>query len=470
MKPKLRALFVQPSGFYRRLWLLAAPIILQNLITTSLGFVDTFMVGLLGNAEMAAVNAANTPIFITQVVIFGFQSGMAVLVSQYWGRRDMEHINRVMGVAMAAITGFSTLLALVLFLFPEQVLHLITPNVTLVTIGTPYLQIVGFSYIFNGISSIYTGAQRSTENPKLGMQIMAVSMVTNTFLNYCLIFGKLGAPHLGVTGAAIATLTSRVVEFVIAAAAALRSRRLPLMPRYLFHPGKAVVRSFVKYSSPVICNETLWSLGTSMLVVIIGHMDNSQDMLAAHALVGYIDKFATVICFGLAAASAVMVGKEIGENRTRDQVYRLSCTLLAVSALVGLCSGSLLLILTPTFFRGFLFPLFHLTPGAVYAATCMVCILGVYMPLRSFDVTNITGILRAGGDVRAATVIDLSPLWCLAIPLAALAALVLELDVFWVCMAIYAENLAKAPVGLWRFHSRKWINDVTGADRPSEQH
>ena len=130
----------------------------------------------------------------------------------------------------------------------------------------------------------------------------------------------------------------------------------------------------------------------------------------------------------------------------------------------------ILLLLTPLVFRPLLFPLFKLTPGAVYAATCMVCILGVYMPLRSFDVTNITGILRAGGDVRAATVIDLSPLWCLAIPLAALAALVLELDVFWVCMAIYAENLAKAPVGLWRFHSRKWINDVTGADRPSEQH
>ena len=448
-------------GFYRRLRFLAAPIVLQNLITTSLGFVDTFMVGLLGNAEMAAVNAANTPIFIIQVVIFGFQSGMTVLVSQYWGRQDMKNINRVMGIAMYAITAFSTLLALVLYAFPTQVLHLITPNETLVSIGTPYLQIVGFSYIFNGISSIYTGAQRSTENPKLGMQVMGASMVTNTFLNYCLIFGKLGAPKLGVTGAAIATLTSRVVEFVIAVVVALRSRRMPLDWGCLLRPGREITRSFVKYSSPVVCNEALWSLGTSMLTVIMGHMANSQDMLAAHALVGYIDKFATVICFGLAAAAAVMVGKEIGEGRSRDRVYSVSCSLLAASALVGVCSGALLLILTPTFFRPVLFPLFKLTPGAVYAATCMVCILGCYMPLRAFDITNITGILRAGGDVRAATIIDLSPLWGVAIPLAAVVALVLQADVFWICMAIYAENLTKAPIGLWRFHSRKWINDVT---------
>ena len=129
------------------------------MITTSLGFADTFMVGLLGNAEMAAVTAANVPIFIIQVVIFGFQSGMAVLVSQYWGRGDVDNINRCMGVALYAVTGFSTLIALTTFLFPAQVLGLITPNRQLVELAVRYIQIVGFSYIFNGISSIYAGVQ-----------------------------------------------------------------------------------------------------------------------------------------------------------------------------------------------------------------------------------------------------------------------------------------------------------------------
>ena len=130
----IKALRREP-GFYRHLFALALPIILQNLITTSLSFADTFMVGLLGNAEMAAVTAANVPIFIMQIVVFGFQSGMAVLVSQYWGRGDTDNINRCLGVALYAVTGFTTCVALVMFLFPAQVLRLITPNQHLIDLG-----------------------------------------------------------------------------------------------------------------------------------------------------------------------------------------------------------------------------------------------------------------------------------------------------------------------------------------------
>lgn len=326
----IRSLRREP-GFYHRLWRLSLPIILQNLITTSLGFADTFMVGLLGNAEMAAVTAANVPIFIIQVVIFGFQSGMAVLVSQYWGRGDTDNINRCIGVALYAVTGFSTVLALITFFFPAQVLGLITPNQALIDLATSYIQIVGFSYIFNGISSIYAGVQRSTEYPAFGMFLFGISMCVNTFLNYVLIFGKFGAPALGVTGAAIATFTSRVVEFLVALGFALCNRRLPLRPRYIFHPGSFIFRSFVKYSTPVVANEAMWSLGTSMLTVIMGHMENSQDMLAAYALIGNIDKLSTVVCFGIAASAAVIVGKEIGAGTDHKKVYEISWTLLLVS-------------------------------------------------------------------------------------------------------------------------------------------
>ena len=450
-------------GFYRHLRLLAAPIVLQNLITTSLGFMDTFMVGMLGNAEMAAVNAANTPIFIIQMVIFGFQSGMNVLVSQYWGKQDRRQINRVLGVALFTVTVFSVTVALLLFAFPREVLRLVTPNETLVDLGAPYLQIVGFSYIFNGISSVYTGAQRSMENPRLGMQIMGVSMVTNTFLNYCLIFGRFGLPRLEVAGAAIATLISRVIECAIAAAVALRSRLLPLDWGCLLRPGREISRSFLKYSAPVVGNDALWSCGTSMLTVVLGHMENSQDMLAANALVGYIDKFAAVVCLGLASAAAVMVGKAIGEGQRREAVRTLGGSLLAVSTLLGLISGLLLLLLTPLFFRPLLFPLFQLTEGATYAATCMVCLMGACMAFRTLALVAITGIFRGGGDVRTATIIDLIPLWCVSIPLAALFALALRLDVFWTCFAIYGENLVKAPLCLWRFRGERWINDVTKA-------
>ena len=452
-------------GFYRRLWTLALPIVLQNLITTSLGFADTFMVGLLGNAEMAAVTAANTPIFIIQLVIFGFQSGMAVLVSQYWGQNDTDSINRCMGVAFYAITGFSTLVALLCGLFPAQVLRMITPNQELIDLGISYIRIVGFSYIFNGISSIYAGIQRSTENPVFGMTLFAISMGVNTFLNFVLIFGHLGFPAMGVTGAAVATLTSRIVEFVVAAVFALRNKRLPLRWQYILRPGKVILRSFIKYSTPVVCNEALWSTGTSMFVVIMGHMANSQDMLAAHALIGSIDRLSTVVCFGLAASTSVIVGKEIGKGESREQVYSVSRTLLAASVLVGCCVMTLLLLLLPLFFRPILFPLFKLTAGAAAAAVCMSVIHALFMPLRAFDVTNITGVLRAGGDVKASTLIDILPLWLVAVPLTALSALVLNAPVWVVCIALQGESLCKPLIGFLRFRSKKWINDVTQAAR-----
>lgn len=459
----MRSVLRREPGFYKRLWTLAAPMILQNIITTSLGFADTFMVGLLGNAEMAAVTAANVPVFIIQIVIFGFQSGMAVLVSQYWGRGDTDNINRCMGVALYAVTGFSTLLALTTFFFPAQVLRLITPNQDLVALGTRYIQLVGFSYIFNGISSIYAGLQRSTEYPKFGMILYGISMCVNTLLNYVLIFGKFGAPALGVTGAAIATLTSRVVEFLIAAVFALRSRRIPLHWSCILRPGRAILRSFIRYSAPVVGNEAMWSIGTSMLTVIMGHMDNSQDMLAAYALIGNIDRISTVVCFGIAAAAAVIVGKEIGQGHDRMQVYGVSRTLLLVSVLIGCEVMALLLILLPSLFRPVLFPLFKLTPGAVEAAACLSVVYAISMPMRSFDITNITGVLRAGGDARVASLIDVGPLWLAAIPLMALTGLVIHAPTWVVCIAMQAENLLKCPIGLTRFRSKKWINDVTRA-------
>ncbi|MFR1618414.1 MAG: MATE family efflux transporter [Dysosmobacter welbionis] len=218
-------------GFYKRLFLLALPLILQNLITTSLGFVDTFMVGMLGQNELSAVTAANTPIYLLQIIILGLLSGLSVLASQYWGKGDTDSINRCMGVSLYAGLIIAVSVAAVLFFFPLHVMALVTNNDLLIELGAPYLRIVGLSYIFNTISSVYIGMQRSTENPAMGMIVFGISMLTNTGLNYILIFGKFGAPALGITGAAIATLTSRVLEFVIVAVYAPRYRRVPLMLR-----------------------------------------------------------------------------------------------------------------------------------------------------------------------------------------------------------------------------------------------
>lgn len=448
-------------GFYRRLWLLALPLILQNLITTSLGFVDTFMVGLLGNNELSAVTAANTPIFLIQVIVFGLMSGLTVLVSQYWGRGDAAAINRCMGVALYAGVSVAGVMAAVLFCFPETVMGIVTNNALLIETGAPYLRIVGLSYVFNAASSVYVGMQRSTENPRFGMMVFAASMLLNTFLNYCLIFGKFGAPALGITGAALATLASRMAEFLIVAVYALTNRRVPLMPAALLRPGRAIAASAARYSGPVILNETLWGLGTSAMTAIMGHMTISADMLAAYAIMGNIDKFSTVACFGMAGATAVVVGKRIGEGASKEEVYGLGCCLLTLSTLVGVVIALCLAVLLPTVFIPSLYPLFSLTERATSIAVTMCVLYLMVMPMKAFDITNITGLLRAGGDARMAAVIDLCPLWLAAVPLTALAGLELDAPIPIVCLCIQAENFCKMPIGVFRLRSRKWINDVT---------
>jgi len=456
----LRFLRREP-GFYRHTWMLALPIILQNLITTSLGFVDTFMVGLLGQAELSAVTAANTPIFLVQIIIFGLLSGLAVLVSQYWGKHDTEAINRCMGIALYTGVSLAALIALALFLAPRQVMALVTDNALLIQLGAPYLRIVGFSYVFNTASSVYVGVQRSTENPSMGLTVFTVSMVLNTFLNYVLIFGKFGAPALGITGAALATLTARAVEFAITFGYALRDRRIPLLPAALLHPGTAFVGDFLKYSTPVLVNDSLWGLGTTLITAVIGHMAISEEMLAAYAIMGNIEKFSTVACYGISGASAVIVGKRIGEGASREKVYEVSWCMLLLTVMIGLVVSLSLAVLLPTVFIPWLYPLFHLEGLSLEIAATMCVVFIIMMPTKAFDITNISGVLRAGGDVRVSAVIDVGSVWLVALPITVLSALVFEAPVALVCLGIQAEGLSKVPLGIWRLRSRKWINDVT---------
>ena len=448
-------------GFYKRLCLLALPMVIQNLITTSLGFVDTFMVGLVGSNELSAVTAANTPIFLLQCAIFGMMSGLSVLVTQYWGQQDMRAINKCLGVVLYIALGVSSLAAGLLFFFPTQIMSFVTNNPLLIELGAPYLQLVGLGYVFNSVSSVYVSLQRSTENPAFGMILFGTSMLVNTFLNYMFIFGKLGAPKLGVTGAALATMLARVLELVIVVFYAARNRRTPLIPDALLRPGKEFFRKTIQYSAPVIFNETVWSAGVSTVTVIMGHMAISADMLAAHASMGNIDKIATVSCFGVANAGAVMVGKRIGERASRDNVYHLGVSVSIAALLCGAIVSAILAILLPTVFIPYLYPLFKLSPLATQIATTLCIVYIFLLPLRSYDATVIVGVLRAGGDSLAAALLDIVPIWLISLPVMALLALVLDAPITLVCIAAQSENLIKWPLSTTRLRSRKWINDVT---------
>lgn len=447
--------------FYKDVVTLALPIIAQNLITESLALVDTFMVGSLpGDAPMAAVTLANIPIFVILLLIFGLQSGASVLISQFWGKGDTDSINRVIGIGVYAAGAITLTFALIMFFFPVQFIGLFSNNDEIVAIAAEYGRIVGFSYVFNSITQVYLGAHRSMENPKLGLAVLSVSMCSNTFLNWVFIFGNLGAPALGVVGAAVGTLCARILEFIVMAVYAVCNKRFRLKPALLLRPGRELMKSYARYSTPVVLNETMWGLGTSLYPTIMGYMAGSTEILAGYAISGNIEKVCTVVVFAIAGTAAIIVGREIGAGRA-STVHDTGKCLNTLAFLTGLAVGAAGILGALFFVSPVVYPLFGLSQEARDIATMMLIVTFAFLSVRSFNSTNIVGVLRGGGDVRAATITDLIPLWCFALPLSAVFGLVLHLDIFWVYMGISLENVLKFFLGVRRFRSGAWIHDVT---------
>ena len=446
----------EEKDFIRDAILLMLPMILQNFVTFSMSMADTFMVGVLGETALAAVTMANSPFYVMQLMIFGVQSGMSVLVAQYHGRGDQEAINRVMGIALFVSTTISGLLAVTAFCIPEQIMRVLTNNADLIAPGAAYTRYVGFSYFFSAISGVYIAAQRSTENPRLGAVLLTVSGALNIFLNWVLIYGKLGAPMLGCAGAAIATLISRAFEVAVLCVYARFSRRLPLMPRALLHPGRVIAKDFAKYALPVVCNECLWSLAFSLYTVIMGHMADNAPILSA----GNLQRMLTPASFAAGGAAAVLIGREIGRGN-RDQVQRKAWVLDALALVVGLVCMGIIALVRNVLLRPYILPLMHMEGTACDIAMYMMLIMIFVQPLSSVSLTNIVGVLRGGGDVRYAMLCDVGPLYAVCLPLAALTALVWKLDIRYVYPFMSIDMFVQLFLVIPRLRSGKWIHDVT---------
>ena len=353
----------QKPGFYKQVAALAAPIVLQNLITSMLGMADTFMVGMLGEAPMAAVTLSNIPLYVVQMFIFGVQSGASVLISQYWGRQNMEAINRVLGVALWVVLAVSSLFAAVLLVCPVEFLSLFGNESAVIELSAQYGSIAGVSYVCNAFTMMYVAAYRSMERPQLGMYILVASMTANTFLNWVFIFGKLGAPALGVRGAAVATLIARLLEITIVIIHMMKSTFFRVHLHLLLRPGLDMVRRFLKYGGLVVFNETTWGLGSSIFPTIMGHMAGSTEILAAYTVAGNVDKVCMVISFGLATTAAVIIGREVGAGRPQ-QVRSIGRALAVLAVLCGLGVCGLLLIFAHLIAPAWVFPLFDMSARA----------------------------------------------------------------------------------------------------------
>ena len=443
-------------GFYRRVFTLALPVVLQNLITTSLGFMDTFMVGLVGQEQMSAVTVANVPIYIIQLIVFGLQSGSRVLISQFWGRGDRESINRVMGIGFFVAGGISTLCALTMGLFPRQVLMLITDNARLVELGTSYIRIVGFSYILNSLSSIYIGMQQSIENPRFGMTVFAISTVCNTVGNYILIFGKFGAPEMGVEGAAIATVISRYVELAIVAGwtHSHKARNAFIVGAYrsMYIPGK-LLRSITIKGMPLLVNEFLWSSG--MAVLNQCYSTCGLDVVPAMNICSTLFNLGSVVYLSMGNSVGIIMGQMLGAGHSEEDVRDTNRKLIAVSIASGVVFGGLMAAVSEAF------PGIYNTTDAVrHLAAQLIWISAVMMPFGSYlNATYFT--LRSGGQTFVTFLFDSCFMWVFCVPLAFCLSRFTNLPILPLYAICQATDFIKCVIGTVMLKQGKWIQNLT---------
>lgn len=455
----------QNQGLTRRLIVLAVPIMLQNLVNQTLALCDTFMVGTLGETELAALTLANTYFFVISLFIFGVQSGMTVLVGQYWGRGDTDSINRLLGIGLKLAGAFSIVVCGVIAMFPLPMMSLTTSDPVIAEVAAEYARTVAPSCILNALTLMMLGAQRAMENPRMGMNVLILSMSVNTVLNYFLIFGKGPFPEMGVRGAALATLLARVVEIAVTAWFVMRDTRLPLRLRLMLRPGRILWRDYLRICLPIIANETFWGLGFSLFPVIIAHMPDSASGVAAYTIALNIERLTAALYFGIGHAIAVMICKELGSGRT-EGMFALGSALLKRALAAGVIAGVILTALTFTVLLPFVIPLFAESGATASLAQAMLLISCAAAPARAINFTIIVGILRGGGDTKAAMLIDIISMYALAVPLGAVVGLVFQWGAFAVFCVMTVEEIWKLAVSLWRFRCGKWIRNVT---RPAQE-
>lgn len=448
------------KSFMKAFLSILLPITAQNLISSTLSVIDSFMVGLMGETELAAVTMANTPFFVVMIVIFGVQSGCGVLIAQYWGKQDEKTVSRVAGVGIYFSLAISVTVTLVAIFNAEWLVGIVSNNDELLPYAAAYARVVAASYVFNGISGILINTYRCAGDTKPGLYIYAFSTILNTFLNWIFIFGKLGAPALGVEGAALATTLSRMVELVITILVLRRRKSLKLHLRYILRPGLVITKDFFKYGSFVVLNETLWSVGYSMYSVILGHMPGSTAILAAYTISGNVDRLLQVVTFACSNAAAIMVGNEVGK-RDAEGAYRTAGAINGISVFLGAIAGLLLLIIRFTIMEPLVYPLFDLSAEAAAIANTMLLIMVIASPAKAFNTTNVVGVLRGGGDVKFGAILDVSVMYFLSVPLAALSGLVFNWGITAVYICLNGEEVLKMIFGIPRFLSKKWIKNVT---------
>lgn len=450
---------IKERSFYKHIFRIALPIALQNLITFLTNMMDSVM---LGSADeegvlFAAAALANQPFFILSMICFGLSGGAIVLCAQYWGKRDTESIKDIFAMVLKVSAVLSFIIGAAVLLFPEFIMSLYSNDPALVAAATDYLGIIGYIYFFFGVGNTLLCMLRSVEAVKVAVVVNLSSLFVNVFLNWVLIFGKLGMPAMGIRGAALATLIARAVEFIIIMVYFLATdKRLKFRVRDFRRFNKTLAKDLLRHGSPVFFNELLWSLGITLQSVILGHIRYSAgDPVGANSIAGTVQQLSTIVIFGLANAAAVSIGTALGEGK-REETKARADTLVVISVIVGALACGLIFLLRDPFIS-----LYDIPDATKALARELLAVMAVITFFVSMSAFNVVGVLRGGGDTFFCLSLEMGTLWLLALPAAFLGAIVFEIPVPLVLLCMKIDEPTKAITCWFRTRGTKWMKGLT---------
>lgn len=447
---------VKKDDFYRQMFKLAIPIIIQNLLSAAVNSSDVIMLNYVGQSAISAVSLAANYSNILFMVYYGLGTGASLLCAQYFGKKNMQAIHAVEGIALRFSFAISALVALAAFTMPQRMLLLFTSDQELVAIGSSYIRIMGITYLCWGVTEIYLAILRSIGRVTISMTLNMLAFGLNILLNAMFIFGLFGAPKLGVTGVAIATASSRLIQLVACVIVSLLSKDVKLNPAYMFIRSKTLLNDFIHLSLPALGNDLSWSVAFSMYSVILGHL--GTEAVAANSLVTVVRNVGSVFCFAIASAGTILLGRVMGQEEL-EKSKSYASRMLKMTVVAGAVGGVIVLAVTP-----FVLRFASLNDTAMHYLKYMLLINSYYIMGSAVNTALIAGVFRAGGDTKFGLICDTIDMWVYAVPLGFFAAFVLKLPVLWVYFLLCTDEFVKWPWVIRHYRKREWAKNITRED------
>lgn len=446
-------LFVRDRLFYQSFFSLTGMLALQNIITFSVNLADNMMLSRYSTDAMTGASTVNQIQYLLQMLIMGVGEGLIVLASQYWGKRDTAPIRHLASIGLWLGTGMALIMGVIAFLAPRGVLGLLTNQQIYIEEGTKYLRIICFSYPLFAMTNVLLATLRSVETVRIGMLVSGSTLLINCCLNYLLIYGNFGAPELGIRGAAIATLISRIVELLIVCIYVIcLDKKLCFRWRELLHIDWALLRDFLHSGLPVIASNASWGIAMALQMAILGRL---EGVLPANSIATTVFQIISVVSYGAASASSVLMGKPVGEGRLKD-AKQYAKTLQILYLFIGAATGMLLF-----FGKNIIVDWFLPDEATKALALQFMTVLSVTVVGTSYQVAVLTGIVRGGGDTRFVFFNDMIFMWGIVLPCSAAAAFIFKLPPVVVFFCLKADQILKCFVAVIKVNFGSWIRTLT---------